>query len=214
MILVQVAFAAITVSQQSQLDQSGLPKLKEIMKVLQSSHTCQITGSRFIETSPGNREYEGDIQIFRQKNNLRYSYCGYFGDNFTLIINPEFMSTASDFEATVVSVPQSWAKLSGSPAAQSNGGLPIAFLANEKDLNLFVDTSKAITLDSKTPNEVSFFHTDGSKHSVRLLQDETVEFLTTTPGFGGFRPPTTEIDSIKVKDRNPKFPAWYFQIKN
>ncbi|MFM9873190.1 MAG: hypothetical protein ACKVQS_06960 [Fimbriimonadaceae bacterium] len=214
MLLAQIAFSTFLASTQEKPDQSGLPKLKEIMHFLQASDPCQISGSRFTESTLGIREYEGDIQIYRQGKNLKYSYCGFFGDNFVLIVNSKNMSIASDDDPAISDAPKSWAQFTEKQSAQSNGGAVISFLAPEKDLNLFVDTTKAITLETQSAQEeISYFHIDGSKHSVRLLPDHTVEFLTTNPGFSGFRPPFTEIDSLQVRKHKATFPTWYFEIK-
>jgi hypothetical protein len=214
MLIAQLAFAAAILPAQDKPDQSGLPLLNKIMQILQESETCHISGSKFIETAPSQLEYDGDIQIYRQKKNLRYSYASFWGDTTTTIINPKYMSLSTDGESYVSEAPKSWAIRSEKQSAGAYGGLIISLLAPPQDIPKFIDLTKPVTLQSNSGwDEVNFTFITGTKHQVRLLNNQTIEIRTPNPGFPGFSDPTNDLEVFRIASKNKSVPTWYFEIK-
>jgi|GEM_PF-4508086 len=214
MSIATLALTTLLLSGQEKPDHTGRPKLLEIMKFLQSSDTCHIEGSRFVEYSPTHLEFEGDIQIFRHKKNLRYSYSGYWGDATLLIIGAQYMSISTGDEPFISEAPKSWAARPENPSLDGYGGIIVSLLAPPSEINSFVDETKPIVLEANPASpEISFFDRNGTKRLIRQNADKSIEIRTPSPGFPGFTDPNNSLEVFRVKSTNKSFPAWYFEIK-
>lgn len=204
-----IAFAALAAILQDQPNQDGLALLKQIMQSLQSGKTSVLTGRRDLDG-----EFDGDFVIYRDGHTrLRYEYCGYFGDNEGLILTPKAMAIIDGSGNQKVSeAPKSWGARSEKPSADSNGGIAVSLLAPVADMGTFVDLKKDVSLNADKPGSVSFTHVSGTKVTVRLNDDKSVEIRVPVPGFGGFRPPATSVDIMKVKSTGIRLADWLFEV--
>lgn len=215
MTILPFALATLAFTNQDKPDQSGLPELKKIMKVLQEGKTSRITGSRVMEYSSTEKEFEGDFQVFREgAKYLRFMYENYWGDTgLVLILTPKRMSSTDLYgQSTTTDSPTSWAVRMDKQGPDEHGGLLVSFLAPEKDLGYFIDLSQSITVNQSS-KEIEFTYITGSKHTIKLLANNTVEIRSPQRGFPGFREPYNVLDTFQVRETNLKFPGWYFEIK-
>lgn len=214
MSIAALALTTLLLSGQEKPDHTGRPKLLEIMKFLQISDTCHIEGSRFVEYSPTHLEFEGDIQIFRQKKNLRYSYSSYWGDTILVIIGAKYMSISTGDEPFISEAPKSWAARPENASYDAYGGIIVSLLAPPSEINAFIDETKPIVLEKgNSASEVSFFDRTGTKRLIRQNADKSIEIRTPSPGFPGFTDPNNSLEVFRFKSTNKSFPAWYFEIK-
>lgn len=204
-----IATVAILACLQEKPDQSGLSTLKEAMAILQDGDTSILTGRREFDG-----EFDGDYVIYREKHSrLRYDYCGYFGDNLGFILTPKAMAVIDgDGNQSLATLPKSWGARSENPNTDSYGGVAVSLLAPVGDIGTFVDLKKDVIPVKDNPGAVEFTHVSGTKVTVALRKDKSVVISVPQPGFGGFRPPTTAVDTIRVRAKGVRLPDWLFAV--